>query len=107
NTCLPSSGNATATCDTSLSNVQQIKPVGRTNITTVTITNFKAGYHMDLIVCQDETGGSTVNLSAAPFHGAMTVGTTAGRCSAQSFASPDGTNLLRSECWSRESVGAA
>jgi len=44
-------------------------------------------------VCQDETGGSTVNLSAAPFHGAMTVGTTAGRCSAQSFASPDGTNL--------------
>ncbi|MGO9270197.1 MAG: hypothetical protein ACLQOO_08085, partial [Terriglobia bacterium] len=93
NTCVLSSGNATATCDTSLSNVQQIKPVGGTKITTVNIINLKAGYHMDLIVCQDGTGGSAVNLTAIPFHGAMTVGTTASKCSAQSFASPDGTNL--------------
>jgi len=73
NTCVLSSGNATATCNTSLSNVQQIRPVGGTNITTVTITNLQAGYHMDLLVCQDGTGGSTVNLTAVPFHGAMTL----------------------------------
>jgi len=92
-TCVLSPGNATATCDTSRSNVQQINPVGGTSITTVTITNLKAGYRMDLIVCQDGRGGSTVNLTAVPFHGAMTVGTTASKCSAQSFVSPDGSNL--------------
>jgi hypothetical protein len=93
NTCALSKQNAMATCDTSLSNVQQINPVGGTNITTVTVTNLKAGYHMDLIVCQDGTGGSTVNLTVAPFHGGMTVGATASKCSAQSFVSPDGKNL--------------
>jgi len=93
-TAVLSGGNATATCAMANGNTCWIKPVGGTNVTTLTVTGIVAnGLGYDFCVTQDGTGGSTVTFAAAPFHGSWTPGTTLSKSSCAHFSSPDGTNL--------------
>lgn len=62
------------------------------NVTGSTLVNAAAGQPLNFIVCQDATGSRTM---AWPSNvkGAMTIGSTAGKCSAQSFVF-DGTSAI-------------
>jgi hypothetical protein len=80
--------SATPTFDASLGNTQKITLTG--NVTSSTLSNAVAGQTINFIVCQDATGGRTF---AWPLNvlGAMTIGSTASKCSAQTFLF-DGTS---------------
>jgi len=61
------------------------------NVSSSSVSGAVAGQPADFIVCQDSTGSRAFTWPSA-FHGAMTIGSTAGKCSAQSFAF-DGSNF--------------
>jgi hypothetical protein len=93
-TAVLSNRNATATCDLSLANTCLIKPAGGTNVTTLAVSGLVAsGLPYHFIVCQDRLRGSSVTFASAPFHGGWSPGSTAAKCSAADYISPDGTNL--------------
>jgi hypothetical protein len=80
--------SATPTFDASLGNTQEITLSG--NVTSSALANAAAGEKLNFVICQNATGGYTFAWPGQ-MHGAMTVGATASKCSAQSFIY-DGTN---------------
>jgi hypothetical protein len=62
------------------------------NVSSSSITGAAAGQIGNFIICQDATGSRTFTWPAS-FHGAMTIGSTASKCNAQSFVY-DGANYL-------------
>jgi hypothetical protein len=81
--------SATPNFDLNLGNTQTITLSG--NVTSATIANSAAGQIVVFIICQDATGGRTF-VWPAQFHGAMTIGATASKCSAQDFVAKDASN---------------
>jgi hypothetical protein len=61
------------------------------NNTTTNVINAQPGQWLNFIVCQPSSGGPFTSVWPTNLHGGMTIGTTAGKCSAQSFIF-DGTN---------------
>ena len=80
--------SATPTFDASLGNTQKITLTG--NLTSSTLANAAAGQQLNFIICQDSTG-SRMFAWPSNVKGGMTIGTTASKCSAQSFVF-DGAN---------------
>ena len=80
--------SATPTFDARLGNTQKIILTG--NVTSSTLANATAGEQINFIICQDTTGSRTF-VWPSNVKGGMTIGSTASRCSAQSFIF-DGTN---------------
>lgn len=80
--------SATPAFDASLGNTQRITLAG--NITSSTLVNASAGEFLYFIICQDAAGSRTF-IWPANVKGGMTIGTTAGTCSAQAFVF-DGNN---------------
>jgi hypothetical protein len=80
--------SASPTFDANLGNTHEITLTG--NVTSSTLSNAGAGQKLNFIICQDSTGGRTFAWPAN-VKGAMTIGSTASKCSAQSFIF-DGTN---------------
>lgn len=74
--------SATPAFDASLGNTQQITLTD--NVTSSTLVNASAGEFLYFIICQDATGGRTFAWPAN-LKGGMTIGATAGTCSAQAF----------------------
>jgi hypothetical protein len=74
--------SASPTFDASLGNTQKITLTG--DVTSSTLSNAFAGQQLNFIICQDSSGGHAF---AWPSNvkGGMTVGSTASKCSAQSF----------------------
>jgi hypothetical protein len=62
------------------------------NVTSSTLVNAVAGQPLNFIVCQDGTGSRTMSWPAN-MTGTMSLGSTAGKCSAQGFVF-DGTNAV-------------
>jgi hypothetical protein len=60
------------------------------NVTSSSVSGATAGQIANFIVCQDGTGSRTFTWPSS-FHGAFTIGSTASKCNAQSFAY-DGSN---------------
>lgn len=63
------------------------------NVTSSALNNVQAGQWLNIIVCQPATGGPFTFTWPSNTRGGMTVGTTAGKCSAQSFVY-DGTSAF-------------
>ena len=80
--------SATPTFDAKLGNTQKITLTG--NVTSSTLSNATAGEQINFIICQDATGNRTFTWPSN-VKGGMTIGSTASKCSAQSFIF-DGTN---------------
>lgn len=82
--------SATPTFDAKLGNTQKITLTG--NVTSSTLSNATTGEQIIFLICQDGTGNRTL---AWPSNvkGAMTIGSTASKCSAQNFIF-DGTNAF-------------
>ncbi|GEM_PF-941271 len=80
--------SGTPTFDASLGNTQKITLTG--NVTSSTLANASAGEQLNFIICQDSTGSRTF-VWPSNVKGAMTIGSTASKCSAQSFVF-DGSN---------------
>jgi hypothetical protein len=78
------------TFDASLGNTQKITLTG--NVTSSTLSNAAAGETLHFIVCQDSSGNRTFSWPTN-VKGGMTVGSTASKCSSQSFIF-DGTNAF-------------
>jgi hypothetical protein len=80
--------SSTPTFDARLGNTQKITLTG--NVTSSTLSNATAGEQIHFLICQDATGSRTF---AWPSNvkGGMTIGSTASKCSAQTFIF-DGTN---------------
>jgi hypothetical protein len=70
------------------------------NATSTTLSNAQAGQWLNIIVCQPASGGPYTFAWPSNVRGGMTIGTTAGKCSTQSFVF-DGTSAFA------VSVGAA
>lgn len=81
---------STPAFDLSLGNVQYVSALA-TNATP-SFSNITAGGHWEFIVCNNATGGYTWTWPAS-VHGGMTLGTTASKCTNQTFWSPDGSTL--------------
>jgi hypothetical protein len=60
------------------------------NVSGSSVSGAVAGQSANFVVCQDSTGSRSF-VWPSTFHGAMTIGSTAGKCSAQAFAF-DGTS---------------
>lgn len=84
----PVSFSSTPTFDASLGNIQTITLTG--NVTGSTLSNARAGETIDFVICQD-SGGSHTFVWPTNVLGGMTIGSTASKCSAQSFIF-NGTN---------------
>jgi len=80
--------SATPTFDASLGNTQKITLTA--NVSSSTLLNAGAGESLRFIVCQDATGGRTFTWPSN-VKGGMIIGSTASKCSAQSFVF-DGAN---------------
>ncbi len=80
--------SATPTFDASAGNTLMITLAG--NVTSSTLANAKPGEALKFVICQDSTGNRTFSWPAN-VKGGMTIGSTASKCSAQSFIF-DGTN---------------
>ena len=80
--------STTPTFDASAGNTQKITLTG--NVTSSTLSNARAGEELKFVVCQDSTGNRTFAWPAN-VKGGMTIGSTASKCSSQSFIF-DGTN---------------
>jgi hypothetical protein len=80
--------SATPVFDASVTNTFKITLTG--NVTSSTLVNVAAGQPLNFIVCQDANGSRTISWPSN-LKGAMTIGTTASKCSAQSFVY-DGVN---------------
>jgi hypothetical protein len=63
------------------------------NVSTTNLINAQPGQWLHFIVCQPASGGPFTFNWPGSVHGGMTVGTTAGKCSAQSFVF-DGTSAF-------------
>jgi hypothetical protein len=63
------------------------------NNTTTNLINAQPGQWLNFIICQPASGGPFTSVWPTNIHGGMTIGTTAGKCSAQSFVF-DGTNAF-------------
>lgn len=63
------------------------------NATSTTLINAQAGQWINIIVCQPASGGPYTFAWPSNVRGGMTIGTTAGKCSAQSFVF-DGTSAF-------------
>ena len=61
------------------------------NATSTTLSNAQPGQWLSFIICQPGSGGPFTFAWPSSIHGGMTIGTTAGKCSAQSFVF-DGSN---------------
>jgi hypothetical protein len=59
---------------------------------TASFSNIVAGGEYNFVICNNSTGGYTFTWPSS-VHGGVTLGTTASKCTSQSFWSPDGTNL--------------
>jgi hypothetical protein len=82
--------STTPAFDASLGNAQKITLTG--NVTSSTLINASAGEKIDFIVCQDSTGSRTF-VWPTNLKGGMTIGSTASKCSAQTFVF-DGSNAF-------------
>ncbi|MGD0693660.1 MAG: hypothetical protein ABSB82_02280 [Terriglobia bacterium] len=80
--------SSTPTFDASLGNTQTITLTG--NVTSSTLSNARAGETINFVICQD-SGGSHTFVWPTNVLGGMTIGSTASKCSAQSFIF-NGTN---------------
>jgi hypothetical protein len=80
--------SSTPTFDAKLGNTQKITLTG--NVTSSTLSNATAGEQINFIICQDATGNRTF-VWPSNVKGGMTIGSTASKCSAQTFIL-DGTN---------------
>jgi hypothetical protein len=80
--------SATPTFDALKGNTQKITLTG--NVTSSTLSNATAGQSINFIICQDGTGNRTF-VWPSNVKGGMTIGSTASKCSAQTFVF-DGTN---------------
>ena len=80
--------SATPTFDAELGNTQKITLTG--NVTSSSLSNATAGEKLDFEICQDGAGSHTF-VWPTNVKGGMTIGSTASKCSAQSFIF-DGTN---------------
>jgi hypothetical protein len=63
------------------------------NVSSTNLVNAQAGQWLHFIVCQPSSGGPFTFNWPGTVRGGMTVGTTAGKCSAQSFVF-DGTSAF-------------
>ena len=63
------------------------------NNTTTNLINAQPGQWLQIIICQPSAGGPFTSVWPSNIHGGMTIGGTAGKCSAQSFVF-DGTNAF-------------
>lgn len=63
------------------------------NVTSSTLSNAQAGQWINVIICQPASGGPYTFAWPSNARGGMTIGTTAGKCSVQSFAL-DGTSAF-------------
>ena len=81
---------ATPAFDLSLGNVQYMSALAVN--AAPTFTNITAGGRWRFVVCNNATGGFTWTWPAS-VHGGVTIGTSASKCSVQTFTSPDGTTL--------------
>ena len=79
--------SATPTFDASLGNTIKITLTG--NVTSSTLSNATAGQTLNFVICQDATGSRTF-VWPTNVLGGMAIGSTASKCSAQSFVF-DGT----------------
>ena len=73
----------TASFDAGLGNT--FKLTLSANATSTTLSNAQPGQWLNFIICQPATGGPFTFAWPAGVHGGMTIGTTAGKCSVQSF----------------------
>ena len=80
--------SATPTFDASRGNTQKIVLTG--SVPSSSLANAAPGEQINLIICQDGTGSRTF-VWPSNVKGGMTIGTTASKCSAQTFVF-DGTN---------------
>jgi len=80
--------SSTPMFDVSLGNTQKITLGG--NVTSSTLANAAAGEQIHFLICQDATGNRTF-VWPNNVRGGMTIGSTASKCSAQTFIF-DGTN---------------
>jgi hypothetical protein len=80
--------SSTPTFDAKLGNTQKITLTG--NVSSSTLSNATAGEQINFIICQDATGSRTFTWPSN-VKGGMTIGSTASKCSAQTFIF-DGTN---------------
>lgn len=80
--------SATPTFDASLADTFKITLTS--NVTSSTLSNATAGQQINFIICQD-SGGNHTFVWPTNILGGMTIGSTASKCSAQSFIF-DGTN---------------
>jgi hypothetical protein len=63
------------------------------NVSSTNLVNAQAGQWLHFVICQPSSGGPFTFNWPGSMHGAMTIGTTAGKCSAQSFVF-DGTSAF-------------
>jgi hypothetical protein len=80
--------SSTPTFDAKLGNTQKITLTG--NVTSSTLSNATAGEQIHFLICQDATGNRTF-VWPSNVKGGMTIGSTASKCSAQTFMF-DGTS---------------
>ena len=73
----------TASFDAGLGNT--FKLTLNANATSTTLSNAQPGQWLNFIICQPASGGPFSFAWPSSVHGGMTIGTTAGKCSAQSF----------------------
>ncbi|HEV2305975.1 MAG TPA: hypothetical protein VGR93_10680 [Candidatus Acidoferrales bacterium] len=83
--------SGTASFDAGLGNTFELTL--NANATSTTLSNAQPGQWLSFIVCQPASGGPFTFAWPSNVHGGMTIGTTAGKCSAQSFAF-DGTSAF-------------
>ncbi|HLW83366.1 MAG TPA: hypothetical protein VKS20_15110 [Candidatus Acidoferrales bacterium] len=83
--------SGTASFDAGLGNTFELTL--NANATSTTLSNAQPGQWLSFIICQPATGGPFTFAWPSNVHGGMTIGTTAGKCSAQSFAF-DGTSAF-------------
>lgn len=86
-----SESSGTASFDAGLGNTFEVTL--NANVTSSTLSNAQAGQWLNFIVCQPASGGPFTFAWPANVRGGMTVGSTAGKCSAESFVF-DGTSAF-------------
>jgi hypothetical protein len=87
--------SGTASFDAGLGNTFELTL--NANATSTTLSNAQPGQWLSFIICQPATGGPFTFAWPSNVHGGMTIGTTAGKCSAQSFAFDGATAFATSQ----------
>jgi hypothetical protein len=86
----PVASSANPAFNLALGNTQYMAILGFN--ATMTVSNIVAGVTYNFLICQDGTGSRTFAWDAA-VHGGMIIGTTANKCSSQSFIAPNNLSL--------------